>query len=193
MPPSSLTPVKCELRFLTPIPISYHLPEQAGKDEIAAEQVRLVAKLVEALGAFKPVEAAPTSSSFKETQPKIGKGFFFGDGEVLGRSEHDKAEFVMPFRSVFCLRLIPVKPQARPLPLDLLLERAGRYGAFGSNVGVYTWENDYGVIVINPAGNTANIDSLTQYFRNGEIWGINADVLRQGERGQERWLLSHGV
>ena len=133
------------------------MPERAGKDEIAAEQVKLVAKLVEALGAFKPVEAAPTSSAFKETQPKIGKGFFFGDGEVLGRSKHDKAEFVMLFRSVLYLRLIPVKPLARPLPLDLLLESAGRYGAFGSNVGVYARENDYGVITFSaPARRSAD-------------------------------------
>ncbi len=113
---------------------------------------------------------------------------FFGDGEVLARSKHDNAEFVMPFRSVFYLRVIPTKLLVRPLPVDLLLNRAGRYGAVGSNVGVYIHENDHGVIVLNPAGNTVNIDSLTQYFRNGEIWGVNADVLRQGERGQERWL-----
>jgi hypothetical protein len=174
-------------------PILYHLPERAGRDEIAAEKARLVARLVEALGTFRPVEAAAPPSAFQETPPKIGRAFFFSDGEVLGRSKHDKTEFVMPFRSVFYLRVIPTKSLVRPLPLDLLLERAGRYGAFGSNVGVYIRENDYGVIVINPAGNTGNIDSLTHYFRNGEIWGINADVLRQGERGEEQWLISHGV
>jgi hypothetical protein len=171
----------------------YHLPERAGKDEVAAENARLVAKLAEALGAFKPVAAAAPPPAFQETPAKIGKAFFFGDGEIWAHSKHDKAEFVMPFRSVFYLRVIPTKPLVRPLPLDLLLERARRYGAFGSNVGVYIRENDYGVIIINPAGSTANIDSLTQYFRNGEVWGINADVLRQGEHGQERWLISHGV
>jgi hypothetical protein len=46
------------------------------------------------------------------------------------------------------------------------------------------------VIVFSPAGNTASIGCLTQYFRNGEIWGINADVLREGERGTERLLFS---
>jgi hypothetical protein len=118
-------------------PILYHLPGQAGKDEIAAVKTELVAKLVEALSAFKPAETTALAPAFPETPPKIGKAFFFGDGEVLGRSEHDDVEFVMPFRSVFYLRVIPVKPPARPLPLELLLTRAGRYGAFGSNVGVY--------------------------------------------------------
>jgi hypothetical protein len=100
----------------------------------------------------------------------------------------------MPFRSVFYLRVIPTKPLVRPLPVDLLMNNGKRFGAFGteSEAGVYIRENDYGVAILNPAaGSTTNIDSLTQYFRNGEIWGINADILRQGER--DNWLLSYGV
>jgi len=100
----------------------------------------------------------------------------------------------MPFRSVFYLRLIPTRPLAMPLPLSLLLDHAGRYGAFGAKAGVYIRENEYGVAIINPAGDTANIDSLTQHFRNGEIWGINADILRQGDRGEPPpWLISMGI
>jgi hypothetical protein len=132
---------------------------------------------------------------FKETQPKIGKALFFGDGEVLGSSKHGPPKFVMPFRSVFYLRTIPTKPLVRPLPVDLLLNNGARFGAFGngSEAGVYIRENDYGVAIFTPAGTPGNIGSLTQYFRNGEIWGINADVLLQGERGGEKWLISHGV
>src|SRR5262249_9445630 len=66
------------------------------------------------------------------------------------------------------------------------------FGAFGEFDG-YVRRNEYGVIVFYPAGDTLRIDNLAQYFRNGEIWGINADVLRQGERGQQRWLLSRSV
>jgi hypothetical protein len=89
----------------------------------------------------------------------------------------------------------PTKPLVRPLPVDLLLNNGARFGAFGngSEAGVYIRENDYGVAIFTPAGTPGNIDSLTQYFRNGEIWGINADVLLQGERAGEKWLISHGV
>ena len=132
---------------------------------------------------------------FKEIQPKIGKAFFFGDGEVLGPSKHGKTEFVMPFRSVFYLRVIPIKALARPLPIDLLMKNGARFGGFGnsSEAGVFIRENDYGVVAFNPAATAGNIDSLTQYFRTGEIWGVNADVLRQGERGRDQWLISYGV
>jgi hypothetical protein len=77
--------------------------------------------------------------------------------------------------------------------MDMLFNNTARYGAFGNGVGNYIRENEYGVAILNPAGNTTNIDSLTQYFRNGEIWGINADILRQGERGEQRWLLSMSI
>jgi hypothetical protein len=179
-------------------PIMYHLAVDAAKDEVTAEKARLISKLVPALAAFKPVEAPAASSTFKETPPKIGKAFYFGDGEVLGKSKHnaaspDPVEFVMPFRSVFYMRVIPTKPLDRPLPMDMLFNNTARYGAFGSGVGNYIRENEYGIAILNPAGNTTNIDSMTQYFRNGEIWGINVDVLRQGERGEQLWLISHGV
>jgi hypothetical protein len=153
---------------------------------------------VPALAAFKPIEATTPGSNFEETTPKIGKAFYFGDGEVLGTSKNDPrsrepVEFVMPFRSVFYLRVIPTKPLDRPLPMDMLLNNTGRYGAFGNGVGNYIRENGHGIAILNPAGNTLNIDSLTQYFRNGEIWGINADILRQGERGEQKWLLSMSI
>jgi hypothetical protein len=47
------------------------------------------------------------------------------------------------------------------------------------------------VIVGTPAGNTANLDAVLQYFRTGEIWGINADSLRQGERGLHQFLYTY--
>jgi len=76
---------------------------------------------------------------------------------------------LMPFRSVFYLRVIPTKPLVRPLPMDMLFNNTARYGAFGSGIGNYIRENEYGIAILNPAGDTTNIDSLTQYFRNGEI------------------------
>jgi hypothetical protein len=38
-----------------------------------------------------------------------------------------------------------------------------------------------------------SIDHMTQYFRNGEIWGINADVIRQGERTDENWVPARAI
>jgi hypothetical protein len=51
-------------------------------------------------------------------------------------------------------------------------------------------ENGYGVAMLEQAGATWNVDNLSQYFRTGEIWGINADILRQGQRPDDPWVLS---
>jgi hypothetical protein len=53
----------------------------------------------------------------------------------------------------------------------------GRYGQFGLPSGRFIRRNNYGVIIATPAGNTANLDAVLQYFRTSEIWGINADIL----------------
>jgi len=135
-------------------PITYQLAEGASKPEIAAEKVKLIAKLVEALGAIRPAEVTVTSPAFKEVEPKIGKAFYFGDDEVLGQSKHhSKLEHVMPFRSVLYLRIIPTQPLVRPLPVDLLTKNAVDYGAFSTHPSaLLVRENGYGVAVINPAG-----------------------------------------
>jgi hypothetical protein len=170
-------------------PISYRLAEGASKAEIENETRVLVRKLVEALEPFvvsQPESAPP--EAFPETMPKIGKGIFFDEGEPLGFHRMEKQKFVMPFRSVAYLRVIPRTTQI--LPVELLKDSIGSFGAFGLPAGAYILENAYGVAMLNPAGATWNVDNLSQYFRNGEIWGINADVLRQGERPDGNWLMS---
>ena len=82
-------------------PIMYHLPENAGKDVTKAETSKLIAKLVQALAAFKPLEAETPAPAFKETEPKIGKAFFFGDDQVLARGTLP-APLVIATRSANC-------------------------------------------------------------------------------------------
>ena len=82
------------------------------------------------------------------------------------------------------LRVIPCAKLEMPLSLQVLMNNVGRFGTFGEPIGgERVRENDYGVCFFTPAGLTENIDSITQYTRDCEIWGINADILRQGEQG----------
>ena len=48
--------------------------------------------------------------------------------------------------------------------------------------------NSYGAMCFAPAGHTRNIDALTQYFPTGEVWAINADIMRQGGSGPQLYL-----
>lgn len=146
-------------------PILYKLAPDASKLEIETEKKRLVGILVEALREYVP---KPVVEPFAELQPQIGQGIYFRDGEVLGENRHgrDKTKYVMPFRKVMWLRVMPSKVLAMPLSVQTLLHNVGKYGAFGAPVGMEpTRENAYGVAFFSPAGNTENIDYISQYTR----------------------------
>lgn len=171
-------------------PIFYKLAPDASKEDIADEKKKLVAFLTEALRAYVP---KPEPVPFSELKPQIGEGIFFKDGEVLAEDKNscDKFKYVMPFRSVMWLRVMPSVALEMPLDRQTLLHSVGRFGTFGApQGGEPTRENDHGVCFFSPAGNTSNIDSISQYTREGEVWGVNADILRQGESGQVSVLLT---
>jgi hypothetical protein len=59
-------------------------PNTPGRMRLRPRKPNWSAKLVEALGV--QAKRRRYSVSCREPRPKIGKAFFFGDGEVLGRS-----------------------------------------------------------------------------------------------------------
>jgi hypothetical protein len=168
-------------------PIMYNLAPDATAQQIDTEKRKLVAVLVDALREYVP---KPVVVPFESMKPKIGQGIYFDDGEVLGEDTglSEKTKWVMPFRKVLWLRLSPGTSLPHPLPIDVLTGNVGRFGPFGIPQGYERVRvNNYGVGCFTPAGNTNNIDAISQYTRDGEIWGINADYLRQGEMGQTSW------
>ncbi|WP_298257223.1 hypothetical protein [Bradyrhizobium sp.] len=172
-------------------PIIYRLAPEATRQEIEAEKAKLVAVLADALREYLP---EPVHEPFVEMKPKIGQGLFFQEGEILGQNVHDqdKTKFVMSARSVAWLRVIPTRPLSMPLSLQTLLTSVGRYGAFGQPIGGEAIRrNAYGVALLCQAGIAQEVGSISQYVRDGEIWGVNADVLREGERYGELFLYSY--
>jgi hypothetical protein len=164
-------------------PILYKLGPGASKQEIDVEKKRLVAVLVEALREYVP---KPAVIPFHELKPQIGEGIFFKDGEALAedKNSRDKFKYVMPVRKVMWLRIIPSVALEMPLAPQTLSYNIGRFSTFGMPIGGEPIrENAYGTCFFSPAGATNNIDSISQYTRDGEIWGINADILKQGEHG----------
>lgn len=49
------------------------------------------------------------------------------------------------------------------------------------------------MLKFNAPGETGNICSLTQYFRNGEIWGVNAEQFEIDEQEAEQQISSQNV
>jgi hypothetical protein len=85
--------------------------------------------------------------------------------------------------------IIPTKELPKLLAHDLLNEAACRYPSFSIG-GSWSWlRNEWGAAMSEAAGHTNNLDNIALHFHNGEIWGVNADILRHGEHGEYQWLL----
>ena len=160
-------------------PIIYKLAPDASKDQIEAEKRRLVTIFVDALREYVP---KPVVEPFRALEPQIGQGIFFKDGEVLGEDKNgpNPRKYTMPFRDVMWLRVMPSVALEMPLAPHTLTDNIGRFGAFGA-LGERVRENAYGACYFY-TGSANTIESISQYTRDGEIWGINADILRQGRQ-----------
>lgn len=169
-------------------PIRYQLHPEATKQEIDAARNHLRAQFVTALKGFidKP---GGEEEKFDETPPQIGKEFFFKTGETLGYSGRLGGALYMPFRQVLYMRLIPTKPLPRPVAEKTMVNAAMHYGAMGSSAGQISVPNQYGAACFATAGATNDLDSITQYFPNGEVWAIDASTMRHGERGNDNWYV----
>jgi hypothetical protein len=168
--------------------IQYELKEGATKAEIKEARGKLAKVFAEALKGFLPAAAQP--EPFKETAPQIPPGLFFKDGDALAIRrnpiEKTQADHRMSSRTYAYLRLIPTKRSPIPLAEQLLSATVGRHGAFAGLPGNIIQPNDYGVAfsLLMPA--SFEIEGLTQYFRNGEIWGVNAYITQPGHG--ETWI-----
>ncbi len=171
-------------------PIMYNLAPNASAKEIDTEKRKLVAVLVDAL---KEYLSQPVVEPFEGMKPKIGRGIFFDNGEILAEDNNPRhpARYLMPFRKVLWLRLTPSKALPHPLAIDLLTNNIGRYGPFGIPQGFEAVRvNRYGACFFTPAGSPDRIDAIAQYTRDGEIWGVHADYIRQGERGEQKLVMT---
>ncbi|MBR0902696.1 hypothetical protein [Bradyrhizobium liaoningense] len=163
-------------------PIRYRLVEGATKKEIDVARNTLKGHFVTALKAFID-NPEPEVISAPEVPCGLGRAFWFADKEILGFSNRLSSEVDMPFRDVLYMRLIPTIPPKRPVAEAAMLKNAHRYGAMGNSEGAIPIPNHHGAMCFTVTGAANDIDALTQYFPSGEVWAINADVMRQGKNG----------
>jgi hypothetical protein len=169
-------------------PVTYKLKEGATNEEIAEAKKKLANDLYLRLRPFlsKPVE---TVKDEFERMPAIRPpAFWFAKRQSLG-ARRDNASYAMPFESVLFIRLIPTDPKQKLISHDLAGRMASTYGSFEVMGNLYILRNEDGAAMCELAGNTQNVDSIAQYFNNGEIWGMNANIIRHGERGQFQYLI----
>jgi len=164
-------------------PVTYTLAEGATNDEIAAVKKTLAEDLYLRLRPFLSKTTEKVEDKFERISAVRPPAFWFQIGQSLG-VRRDDASYTMPFENVIFLRLIPTDPKQRLFSHDSAGRMASAYGSFEVMGNLFILRNDDGAAMCELAGNTNNVDSIAQYFNNGEIWGINANIVRLGERGK---------
>lgn len=167
-------------------PITYRLHPEATEAEITNELPKLTAKLVDALKGYIN-NPQPANATFKQT-PWVGaRPFFAKKTQFIGTSRQMGGDLTMPYESVLYLRVIPSKRLVRPMAQRLMIESAYKFGAAGSDDLILSpLANEWGVAVVSPTGTTRDVDAIIQYFANGEVWAINAEVIRGGDRPDDK-------
>ncbi|MHC2254630.1 hypothetical protein ACVILK_004322 [Bradyrhizobium embrapense] len=164
-------------------PLQYHLPPNASSAEIKAALAHLRGRLVEALRPFLTSRNGPDRAAprFAETPSIPGSPMQFADGSFplasVGVAGSDEIVYYWREARAFHLRLIPTKSLARHLKFSDLQQIISRNRLFTLSRNAFSSciaRNSLGAIVYEPQGSSPQPLSMTQIFRNGEIWSIGS-------------------
>jgi hypothetical protein len=163
-------------------PILYKLAPDASGEEIKAEAKRLTEWFVEALKPYDDKPESAPKAKFTRREAVSSAAYFAPEEEILGQNINSdlKEKYRIEHGPAFYLRLLPHAELRRPLHVDTLSRHVGALGPFAMHSQGLGRRNAYGSICFDPL-DEERIDSLSQAFRNGELWGINRRMLRHGE------------
>ncbi|MFN4922916.1 hypothetical protein [Bradyrhizobium sp.] len=169
-------------------PVTYTLSENASSEEVADAKKKLAEAFYLKLRPFL-AKVRPKAEELFERMPAVRPpAFWFEAGASLG-TRRDDVTYTMSAESVLFLRLIPTDPKQRLIPHDLAGQMASAYGSFDDFGNLFILRNDDGAAMCALSDDRGEVENIAQYFNNGEIWAINADIVRIGRRGNNKYLI----
>ena len=166
-------------------PIIYELKPGATKQQIADEKEKLRKEFVSRLRPYLRAIIAQ-QFPFKEMPVRWEPAFFFTRGETLAR--RGNVFYTVTSERVLFFRIIPTSDEHGLVAHDVLRKAMANRGAFGFSDQTEQGYNKYGTVTFEPRGDKHRLDSIVLYTHTGEIWGINASVVRTGELRKRRLL-----
>jgi nucleoside phosphorylase len=171
--------------------------DKAGSQRQAADAASAVAfEILSGLGGGTTTAAsAKVPAKFIETQATFSPSAYFEMDEVLaqvGVPHVDQVSFSFAGAPEAFLRIIPIRPRDRPIPLASLNEVAGNAELLRSTgFGGMTFVNKYGVVLYAPNGSyrggPAPMHWATQLFQNGELWSVTDSIIIRKHNGRPAW------
>jgi len=165
-------------------PIIYQLPENADQEEKARVKAELVHQLVSAIGLILKVNTPEVRqstlehiaiNSTEDPSTFLKKDEFLG---VIGGGHRKELQLVVPDNEHLFLRVIPQKPTQEidsGQKVLTMLEKSQIMPFTAQACGFSRGRNQYGAFSV--AHDKEQVLSLTQVFRNRELWGIDASSI----------------
>jgi hypothetical protein len=178
--------------------IAFTLVPNASRPEIESERKKLVSKLLSALGQSMnaPPSAVGSASALPSGASVANRACYFRAGEILahsGKAGPGEINYSYASDTLCYLRLIPLPPLERPLPLANLRKVVERAPLLSRQPeGALSGRNEYGAVAYEPSSppsrGPGNLSASTQLFITGEIWSIGNSLIahERGERPQ--WI-----
>jgi nucleoside phosphorylase len=172
--------------------------DKAGSQRRAADAASAVAfEILSAVGGGTITTApAKPAARFIEMASTFSPSAYFQRGEVLaqvGVPNVDQVSFSFAGAPEAFLRIIPVLPRDRPIPLASLNAVAGRAELLRpTGFGGITAVNKYGVVLYAPDGSyrggPAPLHWATQLFQNGELWSVTDSITVRERSFRPAWV-----
>jgi hypothetical protein len=165
-------------------PITYQLQEDADQQEKTRVKAELVKELVKAIRLIfrnNPPETEQRSSEHIAIMPTEDPSTFLKKDEplgVIGGGHREELKLLVPDNEHLFLRVIPQEPTQdidSSQKVLTLLEKRQILPFADQQCGFSRGRNKYGAFTV--AHDSDKVFSLTQVFRNREIWGIDADTI----------------
>jgi len=174
--------------------IAFTLVPNASRPEIESERKKLVTRLLTALS--QSMNAPPSSNGSGSSAGGVNRAAYYRKGEILARTgKPGPGEITYSYNSeMLCfLRLIPLPPLERPLPLANLRNVVEQAPLLSRQPqGSLSGRNEYGAIAFEPASppsrGPGNLASSTQLLITGELWSIGHSLIAHERGDRPDWI-----
>jgi hypothetical protein len=165
--------------------VTFNLAPGADAQKVALQRAELKVQFVSALRPF--LQPTPTTVPSPEQPSTFSSASYFQRNAVLGTLENSDLSYSYDTEQLCYLRVIPIRPIAKPLKTGTLMESAKNVPLLSNAYGNVVVRNEYGALALEPKSypfhGSSAVHASTQLFPTGEIWAINTRPISSRSEG----------
>jgi hypothetical protein len=175
--------------------VTFTLVPNASRPEIESERKKLVGKLIAALSQSMNAPP-PANGNPPHAGVRANRAAYYAAGETLAHSGipgPGEISYTYTADMLCYLRLVPLPPLERPLPLAKLRKAVESAPLLSrQSEGFISGRNDHGAIAFQPSSppsrGPGNLAASTQLFITGEMWSIGNTLIVHEPEERPEWI-----